>query len=65
VSAGEEVDERADEDVRAKDELRGMESKVDDVGEEVYVWPSGDTVLPDEMSRVGPEGRRTIVWAHL
>lgn len=58
------LDSSADE-VRLKGELRGMTTNVELVGEDVYVCPFGDTVLPEEMSSEGGEERRTIEWAHL
>ena len=58
------LDSSADE-VRLKGELRGTTTNVELVGEDVYVCPFGDTVLPEEMSSEGGEERRTIEWAHL
>ena len=65
MTAGVDVAESCDELAREKGAVRGMTTKVDEVGEDVYVCPSGEVVLPDEISNEAGEERSTIEWAHL
>lgn len=61
VSIGEEVEESEEDVVREKEEVRGRREKVEEVGEELYVWPSGEVVFPEEMRSAAGEDRRAIV----